>query len=84
MTTKFYAGSEHVFFNENGNDVFIKPLPGQTLNISGASANAAGSDTEVQFNDSGIFGADSTFKFNKTDNILIVPVKPCKAPQVHA
>ena len=30
----------------------------------------AGSDTEVQFNDGGIFGADSTLNFNKTTKTL--------------
>ncbi|KKN75802.1 hypothetical protein LCGC14_0376780 [marine sediment metagenome] len=30
----------------------------------------AGSDTEVQLNDGGIFGADATFNFNKTTKTL--------------
>jgi hypothetical protein len=30
----------------------------------------AGSDTQVQFNDGGAFGADSTFTFNKTTKVL--------------
>lgn len=30
----------------------------------------AGSDTQVQFNDGGAFGADSTFTFNKTTDVL--------------
>jgi len=31
-----------------------------------------GSDTQVQFNDGGINGGDSTFTFNKTTNVLSV------------
>ncbi len=29
-----------------------------------------GNDTEVPFNDGGIFGSDSTFNFNKTTKVL--------------
>jgi hypothetical protein len=34
--------------------------------------NPAGSDTEVQYNDGGIFGADSTFTFNDSTKVLTV------------
>ena len=38
---------------------------------SGGSTNAAGSDTQVQFNDGGTnFGGDSGLVFNKTSNLL--------------
>jgi hypothetical protein len=33
---------------------------------------AAGADTEVQFNDGGVLGADNGFVFNKTTNALVV------------
>lgn len=34
------------------------------------AAAAAGSNTQIQFNDGGIFGADASFTFNKTNNYL--------------
>lgn len=36
------------------------------------SATAAGSDTQVQFNDAGSLGADSDFTWNKTTNQLLI------------
>src|SRR5271165_4193723 len=36
--------------------------------VSGSSA--AGSDTQIQFNDGGSFGADANFTWNKTNNTL--------------
>ena len=30
----------------------------------------AGSDTEVQYNDAGVFGGDTTFAFNKTTKVV--------------
>jgi hypothetical protein len=60
------------------------PADGEVLtydNVTGEWVNAAptggggtpgGSDTEVQFNDGGSFGGDSTFTFNKTTNTLTV------------
>jgi hypothetical protein len=36
----------------------------------GASGSVAGSDTQIQFNDGGAFGADSVFLWNKTTNAL--------------
>ena len=42
-----------------------------TIAIDGAfTAMAAGSDTEIQFNDSGILGADSDFTWDSTNNVL--------------
>jgi hypothetical protein len=38
----------------------------------GGSSNAAGSNTQVQFNDGGSFGATANFAFNKTSNTLTV------------
>jgi hypothetical protein len=37
---------------------------------TGGSAGAAGSDTQIQFNDSGVFGASSKFTINKTTGAL--------------
>lgn len=36
----------------------------------GGNAAAAGANTQVQFNDDGVFGGDSTLTFNKTSKIL--------------
>lgn len=36
----------------------------------GGSTSPAGSDTQVQFNDSGVFGADAAFTYNKSTNVL--------------
>ena len=38
----------------------------------GGGGTPGGSDTQVQFNDAGSFGGDSTFTFNKTTNVLNV------------
>ena len=45
---------------------------GEKLSDSIGSGSVAGSNTQVQFNDSGIFGADSNFTFNKTSDTLTV------------
>ena len=37
---------------------------------SGGSTNPAGNNTEIQFNDSGAFGANSNLTFDSTTNIL--------------
>jgi hypothetical protein len=37
----------------------------------GISSSPAGNDTEVQFNDNGVFGADPSFTFNKATGILM-------------
>ena len=36
------------------------------------TATPAGVDTNVQFNDGGVLGADSTFTYNKTTDTLVV------------
>ena len=40
---------------------------------AGGGGTPGGADTQVQFNDGGSFGGDSTFTFNKTTNVLSVP-----------
>ena len=44
-----------------------------TVTSSGGGGTPGGSNTQVQFNDGGSFGGDSTFTFNKTSNVLSVP-----------
>jgi hypothetical protein len=47
---------------------------GITITASGVAPGAAGSDTQIQFNDGGSsLGTDSTFTFNKTSNTLTAP-----------
>lgn len=43
-----------------------------THGSSGGGGTPGGDDTEVQFNDSGSFGGDAQFTWNKTSNILSV------------
>jgi hypothetical protein len=37
---------------------------------SSATAGAAGNDTEIQYNNSGMFGASSNFSFNSMSNVM--------------
>lgn len=39
-------------------------------NIATGNASVSGSDTQIQFNDSGSFGASGNLTFNKTTNVL--------------
>jgi len=48
---------------------------GQTITITstgGGGGTPGGSDTQVQFNDSGAFGGDSGFTYNKTTNTATI------------
>lgn len=45
MSEKYYDAEEHIFYNESGTDVYIKPLDGQTLYVD---ATLKGSDLVVQ------------------------------------
>ena len=45
---------------------------GSPWQFGGTGANAAGSNTQVQFNDSNSFGASTNFTFDKTTNTLSV------------
>lgn len=49
-------------------------ITGTTLNATGGSGSPGGSNTQVQFNSSGSFGADSTFTFNATTKALSCPL----------
>jgi hypothetical protein len=56
-----------------GNGVIASNVGGvATITISGGSSNGtvAGSNTQVQFNDAGSFGAVSSFTYNKSTNTL--------------
>jgi hypothetical protein len=47
-------------------------MSGTTLNASGGGGTPGGSNTQVQFNDSGSFGGDAGLVYDKTTNILSV------------
>ena len=56
------------------NNQFLKYNTGTSKweNVTVTAASAAGSDTYVQFNDSGVMGADGGFTYNKTTDALTV------------
>lgn len=45
---------------------------GQDIEIASTGGTPGGSDTQVQFNDGGVFGGDSHFYYNKTTDVLHV------------
>lgn len=57
-----FPGGTTIFLRGDG--TFATPPGG------GGGGSPAGSDTQVQFNDAGSFGADATFVFNKTTKAL--------------
>lgn len=65
MTSRFYDGKDHIFFNENGNDVYIKPAEGQTLHIEGETdvdlSNSA--QNQVLFNNEEQIYGNEALKF---------------------
>ena len=58
---------------EDTNDLYILTATTPTWkNIAGGSSSPGGSDTYVQFNDSGSFGGDSGMTYNKTTDTLSI------------
>lgn len=45
---------------------------GNGSQLTGINTSPAGSNTQIQFNDGGVFGADADFYFRKTTNTLVV------------
>jgi hypothetical protein len=61
------------YLNAGANVTITSASNGQvTISSTGGSGSPAGSNTYVQFNDSGSFGASSTFSFEKATNTLSV------------
>lgn len=61
----------------------IKTINSTSLLGSGdiaISASPGGSDTQVQFNDGGVFGGDSAFTWNKTNNVMTLTVSSDNPP----
>jgi hypothetical protein len=52
-----------------GTNISFSTTP-TTITINGTAATLGGTDTQVQFNDSGAFGGDADFTWNKTTNVL--------------
>lgn len=71
-----------VAFSDGSSPTADFGVAGQFLKSNGAGAaptwadasqlDAAGANTQVQFNDNGLFGADAEFTYNKTTNALTV------------
>jgi hypothetical protein len=55
-------------------------LSGGTLVNAGATSPIGGSDTQVQFNDGGVFAGNSNFTFNKTTNQIAIAAGSAAAP----
>jgi len=59
----YYLGANTMYFSPDR-------TTGGANTVSATITNPGGSDTQVQFNDGGIFGGSSAFTFNKTSNAL--------------
>lgn len=55
-------------------------LSGGTLVNAGATSPIGGSDTQVQFNDGGVFAGNANFTFNKTTNQIAIAAGTAAAP----
>lgn len=55
-------------------------LSGGTLINAGATSPIGGSDTQVQFNDGGVFAGNANFTFNKTTNQIAIGAGTTAAP----
>lgn len=67
----------------HGKQVVTTPVTGEvpvfqadgTMESGSAGVlNAAGSDTEIQYNDNGVFGAEAAFTYDNATNLLTVPL----------
>jgi len=63
-----------VHFAEGSNVTLTQSGGTLTIAATGGSASPAGSDTQVQFNDGGAFGADTSLTWNKTTNVLTLGI----------
>jgi hypothetical protein len=63
-----YSRNDSLFKFKNGTETFIDTLGG-----GGSATSPAGSDTWVQYNNAGVFGAESVFNYNQSTNRLSVP-----------
>lgn len=52
--------------------IAVNPATGAMLAEGTITPDPAGSDTQVQFNDGGVFGADAGFTYNKTSDVATI------------
>ena len=71
-TTGTFAWDSTFFYIATGTNTWKKVPITTDGSGGGGSANTAGSNTQVQFNDSGVLGATAGFTFNKDSNNLTV------------
>lgn len=63
------SGQGRIYFDSTSNTFKISQHGGAYANLVGGGA-AGGADTQVQFNDGGVFGGDAGLVFDKTNNRL--------------
>lgn len=68
-TAGSFVEGEPAWDSTNGN-LYIKNAAGTMVQIGGSGGTPAGSNGEVQFNNSGAFGADVNLSFNSTTDVL--------------
>jgi hypothetical protein len=67
-----HNGTKWVRFAKGTDGQVLKMVAGDVAWDTDAGGSVAGSDTQVQFNDGGVMGADAGLTFNKTNNVLTV------------
>ncbi|MGI0076975.1 MAG: hypothetical protein ACREAU_06185, partial [Nitrosopumilaceae archaeon] len=69
-----YTGRAALVLDTTGNALYgYDPISAVWLNLTGSGGGTpGGADTQVQFNDAGVFGGDSDFTWNKTTNTLTI------------
>lgn len=68
-TAGSFVEGEPAWDSTNGN-LYIKNAAGTMVQIGGSGGTPAGSNGQVQFNNSGAFGADVNLSFNSTTDVL--------------
>jgi hypothetical protein len=65
--TRLVDGSPYLLAGPN---ITIATSSNGSIQITGSAGAAAGSNTQIQYNDGGSFGGDAEFTYNKTANLL--------------
>ena len=79
------ATGDVFYFSDSENINFIRYIEWSDLValLAGAGSTPSGSNTEVQFNDGGAFGAEAAFTYDKTTNKLTVDLIHTSTVQAH-
>ena len=72
-TNSYYEASEHIFYSENQNDVYIRAKDGQNLNIQGTISGITGTNGSVQYNNNNMLAGDTNFIYDPVSYIAKVP-----------